>query len=253
MLILFIGAAFACEPDPAVQALWPSWGPVNANGVIRVRTGGDNATLQIIDGDGGAWPVSGGPSIESAPGDWYSFSWPEAIPDGPATLIAEPGTLQVEVEVQGDLADVPPDGKPALGAVDFELGSWALDICDTDGPTMVIATAEVVLPSASTGGFVAEIQDGTEVLAWFELSEERGPEIVELAWDVAARDELCLSVNVFDPAHFALSQTELDCEAVPDEFLAPQQGDETCACASSSPAAGAVGVLALLSLALLRR
>jgi len=253
MLIFFIGAAFACEPDTLVQELWPSWGPVNAQGIIRVSTGGDNATLQIIDGSGGAWPVSGGPAIEAAPGDWFSFVWPEAVPDGTATLIAEPGTVQVEVEVDGNLADLPPDGKPALGAVEFEIGSWILEVCDTDGPTMVIATVEVVLPGASTGGFVAEVQDGSEVLAWFELAEERGPVTVEVAWEVAAREEICLSVNVFDPSHFALSQHVLDCEPVPEEFLAPQNVDDNCGCASTSPAAGAIGLLALLSLALRRR
>ena len=253
MLLMLISAATACEPDTSVQHVWPSWGPVNTSGLIRVGTGGDDATLQIIDSQGGAWPVSGGPSIEYAPGEWFSFKWPSAIPDGMATLIAEPGTVQLEVEVQACLASVPPDGNPRLGEVLFDVGPWATEVCDTDGPSLVIATAEVVLPAAHSGGFVAEILLDGQVLDWVELPESRSPVTIEAAWAPGEREELCLSVNVFDPSHFVSSQHALDCEPVPEEFLAPTPTDSDCGCTSGSTPIGMVSLFGLLALGLRRR
>ena len=62
---------------------------------------------------------------------------------------------------------------------------------------------------------MAEISDSTQVLRWVELGPERAPVTVETAWAQGDRDELCLSVTLFDPAHFAVSQHALDCEPVP--------------------------------------
>jgi len=247
-MLLFIGVAMACD-ETAVLDVLPSWGPVNAQGLIRVETGGDNATLQVIDGDGGAWPVSGAPSIEDAPGEWYSFRWPEGIPDGTATLIAEPGTVQVEVDIQANLAPVPPDGNPRLGEVFIESAEW-IEVCDTEGPTRVVATAEVVLPSAVSGGYVAEISDSTQVLDWVELGPDRSPTTVQTAWTQGDRDELCLSVTLFDPAHFAVSQHALDCEPVPEELRVPISRDSRCAVA---PGPGSLALLLAGVLSLARR
>ena len=252
-MLLLLGAAMACS-DTEVLEVWPDWGPVNGQGLIRVQTGGDNATLQIIDGDGAAWPVTGAPSIEEAPGEWYSFRWPDGLPDGVATLIAEPGTVQVEVEVQGNLATLPPDGNPRLGAVLMESDWWPAEGCDTEGPTRVVASAEVVLPAAGSGGFVAEISDSQEVLAWVQLGPDRGPVTVETAWSQGDRDELCLSVVLFDPTHFVVSQHALDCEPVPEDLRVPVTSPDGCGCAAPGTPGAPIGALVLLGmLSLVRR
>ena len=116
-----------------------------------------------------------------------------------------------------------------------------------------MATADLVLPSASTGGFVAELLLDGQVLEWIELPEDRSPVTIQTAWAQGERDELCLTMNLFDPSHFVSSQHSLDCEPVPEELLTPSTKQEDCGCSQGPAPAGLAAFLGLLAIHRRRR